>query len=127
MRVKATRESLDWKGRRSKKTVSTEVDDGNFDPAAVVRQVVCEGSMTTKLDQLPEPSFDRHVIDDLLRTLSGGCCFCDAPRRGAVDVIAGEFIPLGFQYVLFDRSGRTQSHSWAKTDVDLAPETEGRE
>ena len=123
MKLKAARDVLNWKGEHAVEVSEIDAEAGNFDPARIVKRVVETGDFEFDADTLPNPIFNQNAIYELACSFSGGKKFLpDASNLyGTVRMIASEFIPLGFQYVEYARSGKTKN--WMKTKSDMIPET----
>lgn len=117
MKIKAARDVLDFNGKHWVEFTEADTNVSNFDPAKIVKEVVETGDFKADPAKIEHPAFDSDVVTKLTSSFSAGRKFC-WNTRGTVKMIACEFIPVGLQYVIYDRSCPS-IRTWVKTDEDL--------
>lgn len=116
MRLKAARDVLDWKGRARVEFAEVEGNVAGFDPDEIVKNVVKTGDFKFDVDNMPKLNVARLSKDRLVDSFSSGRTF-QYMAYNTIRIIAGEFIPLGFQYIEYDRKNKPSR--WVKTDSDV--------
>lgn len=123
MNVKAARDVLDYSGKHWVEFAESDIEVSNFDPARIVREVVETGSFKADASEMDRPKIDRDAVSKLASSFSAGRKF-QWRTYGVVRMLACEFLPVGLQYVLYNR-GR-EGDIWVKTDTDLMEKMEAK-
>lgn len=114
MKMKVTRDVLDWKGKPSVESFGFEIPDGDFDASKIVKSVVKTGKFDPS--KLNGVKIGRCGIDTISKAFSEGLKFSPY-SKGTTKMVASEFFPLGFQYIEYER-GKSRT-GWIKTDTDI--------
>ena len=123
MKVKAARDVLDHSGKHWVEFAEADVEVSNFDPIRIVREVVETGGFEADASRMDRPEISNGAVSKLASSFSAGRKF-QWNTYGAVRMIACEFLPVGLQYVLYNR-GRA-GNVWVKTDADLMEKMEAK-
>lgn len=127
MNVKAARDVLDYNGKHWVEFAEADIDVSNFDPAKIVREVIETGGFKADPSKMDLPGINGDAVSELAVSFSAGRKFKWWERRKIVRMLAGEFLPVGLQYVLYDRGQeRREGGAWVKTDTDLMEKLEAR-
>lgn len=126
MNVKAARDVLDYKGKRWTEFVEADIKAPNFDPAKIVREVVETGNFKADASKMEPPLLDTEAVSKLASSFSNGRKF-RWNTRGITRMLACEHLPIGLQYVIYDRRRESDmrfSDMWVETDADLMQKME---
>lgn len=125
MNVKASREVLDYSGRRWMEFAEVQATHPGPDFTGIVREVVETGDFEKSIAEIGHPAVTDWDIDNATR-FSAGRRFLHTNQLmyGMVKMIATDFLPIGVQYVV--QTGERPVRRWIKTDVDLVSETKQR-
>ena len=121
MNVKAARDVLDHNGKHWVEFAESDIEVSNFDPVRIVREVVETGGFEADASKMDRPKINNDAVSKLASSFSAGRKF-KWNMYGVVRMLACEFLPIGLQYVLYNR-GRA-GDVWVKTDVDLVEKME---
>ena len=121
MNVKAARDVLDHNGKHWVEFTESDIEVSNFDPVRIVREVVETGGFEADASKMDRPKINNDAVSKLASSFSAGRKF-KWNMYGVVRMLACEFLPVGLQYVLYNR-GRA-GDVWVKTDVDLMEKME---
>ena len=121
MNVKAARDVLDHNGKHWVEFAESDIEVSNFDPVRIVREVVETGGFEADASKMDRPKINNDAVSKLASSFSAGRKF-KWNMYGVVRMLACEFLPVGLQYVLYNR-GRA-GDVWVKTDVDLMEKME---
>ena len=121
MNVKAARDVLDHNGKHWVEFAESDIEVSNFDPVRIVREVVETGGFEADASKMDRPKINNDAVSKLASSFSAGRKF-KWTTYGVVRMLACEFLPVGLQYVLYNR-GRA-GDVWVKTDVDLMEKME---
>ena len=121
MNVKAARDVLDHNGKHWVEFAEADIEVSNFDPVRIVREVVETGGFEADASKMDHPKINNDAVSKLASSFSAGRKF-KWNMYGVVRMLACEFLPVGLQYVLYNR-GRA-GDVWVKTDVDLMEKRE---
>ena len=121
MNVKAARDVLDHNGKHWVEFAESDIEVSNFDPVRVVREVVETGGFEADVPKMNRLKINNDAVSKLASSFSAGRKF-KWNTYGVVRMLACEFLPVGLQYVLYNR-GRA-GDVWVKTDVDLMEKME---
>ena len=116
MNVKVARDVLDYNGKRWVEFAEADIEVSNFDPVRIVREVVETGSFKADVSKMDRPKINSGAVSKLTSSFSGGRKF-QWRTHGVVRMLACEFLPIGLQYVLYNRGH--EGDVWVKTDTDL--------
>lgn len=123
MNVKAARDVLDYNGKRWVEFAEADIEVSNFDPVRIVREVVETGGFKADASEMDHPKINNGAVSKLASSFSAGRKF-QWNTHGVVRMLACEFLPVGLQYVLYNR-GR-EGDIWVKTDTDLMEKMEAK-
>lgn len=123
MNVKAARDVLDYNGKRWVEFAEADIEVSNFDPVRIVREVVETGGFKSDASEMDRPKINSGAVSKLASSFSAGRKF-QWKTHGVVRMLACEFLPVGLQYVLYNR-GR-EGDVWVKTDTDLMEKMEAK-
>lgn len=123
MNVKVARDVLDYNGKRWVEFAEADIEVSNFDPVRIVREVVETGGFKADASEMDRPKISNDAVSKLAYSFSAGRKF-QWNTHGVVRMLACEFLPVGLQYVLYNR-GRG-SDVWVKTDADLMEKMEAK-
>lgn len=121
MNVKAARDVLDHNGKHWVEFAEADIEVSNFDPVRIVREVVETGGFEADASKMNRLKINNDAVSKLASSFSAGRKF-KWNTYGMVRMLACEFLPVGLQYVLYNR-GRA-GDVWVKTDVDLMEKME---
>lgn len=121
MNVKAARDVLDHNGKHWVEFAESDIEVSNFDPVRIVREVVETGGFEADVPKMNRLKINNDAVSKLASSFSAGRKF-KWNTYGMVRMLACEFLPVGLQYVLYNR-GRA-GDVWVKTDVDLMEKME---
>ena len=121
MNVKAARDVLDHNGKHWVEFAESDIEVSNFDPVRIVREVVETGGFEADVSKMNHLKINNDAVSKLASSFSAGRKF-KWNTYGVVRMLACEFLPVGLQYVLYNR-GRA-GDVWVKTDVDLMEKME---
>ena len=121
MNVKAARDVLDHNGKHWVEFAESDIEVSNFDPVRIVREVVETGGFEADVPKMNRLKINNDAVSKLASSFSAGHKF-KWNTYGVVRMLACEFLPVGLQYVLYNR-GRA-GDVWVKTDVDLMEKME---
>lgn len=121
MNVKAARDVLDYNGKHWVEFAESDIEVSNFDPVRIVREVVETGGFKADAPEMDRPKISSDAVSKLAYSFSAGRKF-QWKTHGVVRMLACEFLPVGLQYVLYNR-GRERD-AWIKTDTDLMKKLE---
>lgn len=123
MNVKAARDVLDYSGKHWVEFAKSDIEVSNFDPARIVREVVETGSFKADVSKMDRLEISSCAVSKLASSFSAGRKFY-WKAYGVVRMLACEFLPVGFQYVLYNRG--QEGDAWVKTDADLMEKIEAK-
>lgn len=123
MNVKAARDVLDYNGKRWVEFAEADIEVSNFDPARIVREVVETGSFKADASKMNRLKINSGAVSKLASSFSSGRKF-QWKTHGVVRMLACEFLPIGLQYVLYNRG--YEDGIWVKTDTDLMEKMEAK-
>lgn len=123
MNVKAARDVLDYNGKRWVEFAEADIEVSNFDPVRIVREVVETGGFKAAASEMDRLKINSGAVSKLAYSFSAGRKF-QWNTHGVVRMLACDFLPVGFQYVLYNR-GR-EGDVWVKTDTDLMEKMEAK-
>lgn len=123
MNVKVARDVLDYNGKRWVEFAEADIEVSNFDPVRIVREVVETGSFKADASKMDRLKINSGAVSKLASSFSSGRKF-QWKTHGVVRMLACEFLPIGLQYVLYNR-GR-EGDVWVKTDTDLMEKMEAK-
>lgn len=121
MNIKAARDVLDYNGKRWVEFAEADIEVSNFDPARIVREVVKTGSFKANASKMNRLKINSSAVSKLASSFSSGRKF-QWKTHGVVRMLACEFLPVGLQYVLYNRGH--EGDVWVKTDTDLMEKME---
>lgn len=125
MNVKAARDVLDHNGKHWVEFAEADIEVSNFDPVRIVREVVETGGFEADASKMDRPKISNGAVSKLASSFSAGRKF-QWDTYGVVRMLACEFLPVGLQYVLYDRGHAGNVNVWVKTDADLMEKTEAK-
>lgn len=121
MNIKAARDVLDYNGKRWVEFAEADIEVSNFDPARIVREVVKTGSFKANASKMDRLKINSSAVSKLASSFSSGRKF-QWNTHSVVRMLACEFLPVGLQYVLYNRGH--EGDVWVKTDTDLMEKME---
>lgn len=121
MNIKAARDVLDHNGKHWVEFAESDIEVSNFDPVRIVHDVVETGEFEADASKMDRPKINNDTVSKLASSFSAGCKF-QWNTYGVIRMLACEFLPVGLQYVLYNR-GRAVN-VWVKTDTDLMEKME---
>lgn len=123
MNVKAARDVLDYNGKRWVEFAEADIEVSNFDPVRIIRKVVETGDFKADVSEMTRPKINNSAVSKLATSFSVGRKF-RWETHGVVRMLACEFLPIGLQYVLYNRGH--EGDVWVKTDTDLMEKMEAK-
>lgn len=123
MNVKAARDVLDHNGKHWVEFAEADIEVSNFDPVRIVREVVETGGFEADASRMDRPKISNGAVSKLASSFSAGRKF-QWNTYGVVRMLACEFLPVGLQYVLYNRGH--EGDVWVKTDTDLMEKMEAK-
>jgi hypothetical protein len=120
MKFRAIRDTLDYTGKQQSEIAEIDISIDNFNPTDIVKDVVISGDFD--IQKLPDISYrDKQDINDqILNSFTKkGNKYNRYSVYKTIKKIASEFIPLGFQYVIYNDKNKNVFQKWVQTNKDI--------